>query len=545
MTSPDFRPSSWHERLLLLTLGLVLVTVLTFPLISRVGNAGPIDTAEGRLSIWHTSWVAHALVTTPHHLLDANVFFPNSGTLAYSDLSLTPGALGAAMLAGTGNSLATVNAAVALSLLITFLAMWALVRRLVGSTGAGIIAATAYTFCPFVNGAAADVPLLMIFSFPLLGLALQRAVDRPSVVSAAAISGALVLTALSCGAYAVPAIVVLITIAATVMRGGTKSGTTCAAAVAVAIAILAPLVVHLAHVRYAAELIPALRANHSTSIWTTMRAYAASNAFAHRWWLSPLAIPSHDRWFPGIALVLLAGVGVVTVMRNALHRHRSVVIAYGSLAAAAFVGSMIAAAMSARSAGAATSVVSLAQLPSAFAIVVTFALAVVAGVGARAIGQLHPAWLIGVLALTAADVFAPWPITIAPTVPAAYRLLATLPRGPVIDLPVAATTAGQSDQSAVLWHSTFDWQPMVNGEGDLLPVTYLANMRTFAAFPDAASFELAHRLGVRYVVFRMADYKGGGQQALFARLPSYERYLRRVTAADDVWLYEIVEWPAG
>jgi hypothetical protein len=40
----------------------------------------------------------------------------------------------------------------------------------------------------------------------------------------------------------------------------------------------------------------------------------------------------------------------------------------------------------------------------------------------------------------------------------------------------------------------------------------------------------------------MGEY-GEYRQRLLSRFPPYERYLRRLTDRDDVWLYEIVAWP--
>ena len=50
-------------------------------------------------SIWRLAWVAHALATSPRHLFDANIFYPATGTLAYSDATLLEGVLAAPFFA--------------------------------------------------------------------------------------------------------------------------------------------------------------------------------------------------------------------------------------------------------------------------------------------------------------------------------------------------------------------------------------------------------------------------------------------------------------
>jgi hypothetical protein len=48
---------------------------------------------------------------------------------------------------------------------------------------------------------------------------------------------------------------------------------------------------------------------------------------------------------------------------------------------------------------------------------------------------------------------------------------------------------------------------------------------------------------VRYVIVRVSDYGGDARPRLLARFPPYDKYLRRLTTDQDVWLYEIVAWP--
>src|SRR5512140_794755 len=49
-------------------------------------------------SMWRLGWIAHALAAAPAHLYDANIFYPETRTLAYSDATMLQGAIGAPML---------------------------------------------------------------------------------------------------------------------------------------------------------------------------------------------------------------------------------------------------------------------------------------------------------------------------------------------------------------------------------------------------------------------------------------------------------------
>src|SRR5262249_24366629 len=49
-------------------------------------------------SAWRLAWIAHALRVDPSRLFDANIFYPEPRTLAYSDATLLEGALAAPFL---------------------------------------------------------------------------------------------------------------------------------------------------------------------------------------------------------------------------------------------------------------------------------------------------------------------------------------------------------------------------------------------------------------------------------------------------------------
>ena len=74
---------------------LVLACVFTYPYILHFNDAGRLDTNDGRWSIWVVSWVAHALTTDPLHLFRANIFYPHTNALAFSEGNIVEGVIGA------------------------------------------------------------------------------------------------------------------------------------------------------------------------------------------------------------------------------------------------------------------------------------------------------------------------------------------------------------------------------------------------------------------------------------------------------------------
>ena len=76
------RRSRILEPFLVFAAAVVLAVVMTYPLAFRLGSIGRIDSGDGQWSIWVVAWVAHALLTDPLHVFDANSSAPVRGLMA-------------------------------------------------------------------------------------------------------------------------------------------------------------------------------------------------------------------------------------------------------------------------------------------------------------------------------------------------------------------------------------------------------------------------------------------------------------------------------
>ena len=77
-----------------------LTAVMTYPQALHMHD-GVHDDGDPLMVTWMLAWVAHQLPRAPAHLFDANIFYPERNTLAYSETLLVPGVVGgAAALAG-------------------------------------------------------------------------------------------------------------------------------------------------------------------------------------------------------------------------------------------------------------------------------------------------------------------------------------------------------------------------------------------------------------------------------------------------------------
>jgi len=84
-----------NGRFLALTLALfvALTAVMTYPQVLRMSD-GVHDPADPLMVTWVLAWVAHQLPNAPAHIFDANIFYPERNTLAYSETLLVPGPAG-------------------------------------------------------------------------------------------------------------------------------------------------------------------------------------------------------------------------------------------------------------------------------------------------------------------------------------------------------------------------------------------------------------------------------------------------------------------
>jgi hypothetical protein len=96
-----------------------------------------------------------------------------------------------------------------------------------------------------------------------------------------------------------------------------------------------------------------------------------------------------------------------------------------------------------------------------------------------------------------------------------------------------------------MYYSTADWMPRVNGYSDIIPADFREIAMPINDFPELGAFPLLHKYNVRYVVWRLEEYKRDPIvfRTLADRFPPASPYLRPIVRDEDFWLYEIVAWP--
>jgi hypothetical protein len=542
--------------LIALTVGAALAAVLSYPTIVRPGSVARVDTDDGKFSVWNVAWVAHALIDSRDRVFDANIFYPRKGTLAYSEANLVAGALAAPVYALTGNPLAAHNVVVYTILVLAFVSMWALVRHLSGSWTAAIVAATAFTFAPYVATKTAHIQLLMVWVFPLVLLAFHRFVEAPGVWRGAVLGVTLAVAGLSCGYYGIFA-GLAIGLGALWFAIGQRSHRPYWAGLGVA-AVVAGLLVAPALRPYLELRSEGARRvvnyEESRRFAATIRAYVSSPSRVHEW-VTERGLrlgPGREGLFPGVLVTLFAVFGVwITARSTSGRRWQSpdsqgrIVSYYVLLALLAVWASFGPAAGLYTWMAESLPFMSFLRAPARFGVLMVFALAVLAGYGLARILSGRRAWLAAVLTAAAALELAavPWDLHEPDPVPEAYRRLAELPRGGVVEFHFPYRRTDLFRHTRYMFDSIWHWQPLINGYSDFIPQDFRDMAIPINGFPDPESFRILRAHQARYVVIHLDTYGDGARPTLLARFPPYKDYLRPIVQDGEVWLFEIAKYP--
>jgi hypothetical protein len=533
----------------------VLTAALTYPLVPKIDRVGRLNTDDGRWSLWVVAWVAESLIVDPGHLYDANIFYPARNTLAYSEANLGAGLLATPAWGLTGNPYLAHNTVVVAAFVLAVAGAYYLVRHLTGSREAAAVAGVLFGFCPFIFARTAHIQLLLTAGLPFAMLAFHRLVDRLTLPRALTLGLVLFAQALSCAYYGIFAglMVGMATLFFAATRGLWRSPrywVLIAVAAVVAVGLTVPFFVPYIAVQ---EQGLGRTLDDARMYSANAEAWLASSAWAHRWWLD--AIPGFSEvLFPGVFTLVagVAGAWIVwrtpTASRATPGLARDVAGFYALLAALAFWASL------GPDAGLywvlfeTIPVFSLLRAPGRMGIIVTMALVVLAGawLAPWLRGRARPrAWAAGLVLLAALELNMA-PLTAlrdTPPVPEAYRALARLPRGPLVEFPYFALRPDFPRHAQYMLGSTFHWQPLVNGYSDFIPGEWRRTVGAISRFPTRESFRILGEIGARYAVFHLNGYSRSNRADLLERIGRYQQFLRPLVQQDDVWLYEIVDWP--
>ena len=495
------------------------------------------------------SWVAHALTSNPLQLFDANIFYPHTKTLLLSEPNIVAGMLATPAWILTRNSVLAHNTAFLLSFVLSAVATYYLAKHLTGNRSAAAVAAVIFAFCPYVFAHTTHINLELTAGLPLTLLAVHRHVEKASVRRGSMIGVVIGLQVLACGYYGV-LLAILVPVAIlffAVTRGLWRSREYWAGAISGA-SISALIAVPL--------FLPYLEAREVTGFARTLEeargysanweSYVMSAAWAHRWWLDRLG-PVYEVLFPGFFTIALGAAGVWGAWR--VRGRRELAAFYLGVTALSFWLSL------GPDGGLYTilhrliPVFPFLRAPGRFGIGVILGLAIlsafaVSRLSERLDARWRPAFPILPL-LVAAELFmGPISYDRMPRVPDAYRLLATLPDGPVAEFPFYRHNLSPQFHAFYMMFSTYHWHKLINGYSDIPPADFAAVSQALGHFPDEDAIRTLRSLDARYLVVHYPRYDPGARKRIEQAMKANAAHFQELRRDDGVALYAVVSWPS-
>jgi hypothetical protein len=461
------------------------------------------DSDDSLLSIWRIAWIAHALANRPADLLDANIFHPESRTLAYSDAVLLQGVAAAPLIWSGVSAIATYNALILLSIAVSGWAMWLYAARVTGSSAAGVIAGVIYAFVPYRFDHYNHLELHATFFLPLSLLALERLLESRTRRDAAWLALAVVGQVYSGIYYAVflttaLAIVVPLRLTSVSPAARAEIARALIAPTLVAIVVVVPYL--LVYVSNRASL--GERQDSEIALYSaTLPNYLAATPenVIHGGWSSPLG-RSERRLFPGVIATAFAVVGLFAAGRRR-----------NTLAVCAAIGLVLSLGFNTPLYDWIRAVVVPyrgLRAPARAAILVFVAIAGLAAYGFARLMRgrsdrftnATAAIITGALLIEYCAPLRSW-LVLPAEPPRVYRWLASQPPIVVAEFPFArADRLDIIHDGVYMFNSIYHWQPIVNGYSGFFPRSFMEMSEAMSTFPDARAIDYLRRRGVDVIV---------------------------------------------
>jgi hypothetical protein len=481
-----------------------LAVVHTWPLASDPGHLSRNDNADTMLNTWAVAWVAHELPRDPRHLFDANIFYPEHTTLAYSESMLTQSAIGAPFLWLGASPVFTYNLLVLIGFTLTGWTMCLVIAQWTGSWVAGLVAGCTFGFNTHTLTRIPHLQALHVEFLPLALLALDNVLRTPRIRHALALTGWFVLQALTSvhlfvfTSFALAA-ATLVRFDILVRARRRRALLLLASSALLAGVLLLPAL--LPYMRVSADYGFTRSLDVVARYSAHWRDYLTTTARLHYWLWS-------DRFFPGSTAALFPGALGLLLTLVALAGG----IGWTNPRARMFIAMAVVGV--ALSFGPALPGYALLYqwLPllqairaiSRFGYLGIVGVAGLAGFGVVALRRLVPAaaWpfvATGLIAIAALEpLAAPLELTRFDGIPAIYTLPAHEHDAVVVEIPFPDGRRAQAHAEYML-NSTAHWRPILNGYSGFQPNSFYKNADALSNFPDLTSIAALRALRVSHV----------------------------------------------
>ncbi len=551
----------------LVTLFYVVLTIaLAYPVSLSPATTVLANNPDTHLYLWTLAWDVHALTTQPLSLFDANIYYPYSGTLAYSENLLGSGLLAAPIIWLTGNLVLALNLVQLASCVLCGLGAYVLARRVGISPLGAVLSGVVFLAAPPRFFRIGQLHLTAVQWVPF-GLAYLHAyLDDGRKRNLRLALGFFTLQAFTSGHGAIFLGVSMLALLA--YRAALGEPLAMARRMrdfgVAGLLLLAPLVWLFAPYRAAQTEVGLKR---SLENWLpTPSSYLASPSHLHQYVRALITDTNFNEsasaWlFPGVTVLLFAALaflpsrrqtGMDNGWRARLRRNSGVFYALLALFALWF---FLPAPIGLWPHLYALPGLNFIRVPSRFMILTMLALGVLMGAGfdrvfstRKAVARRFGAVAVSVLLVAE---YASMPLASVPfavEIPAIDRWLNTLPKPfAIAEVPVPSPGdlgAYERQQTMAMLHSTAHWQKTVHGYSGIRPALHQRLYLELTAFPDETSLNSLHELGVKYVVVHQDMYPPERRGEIEERYVRFAGHLRLEHVEGDGRVYQLLPDPA-
>ena len=511
---PASSPGPWARAAVYAALLIAFTAPISLNPGVRTFAPGP----DTRLYLWTIGWDLHALKTDPLHIFDANIFFPEPQTLAYSEHLIGAALLALPLSHFTSNLTLLLNFVLFAATFLTALGTDRLARECGASSRGALLAGIVGAFAGPKLARLTQAHLATLHFVPwslAFGLCYLRTRDRRDLLAALAFFTLQALTSGHGGLF--------LALALALLFGGEVLARRLAPAAAIRDCGVAGALILLVNLPF---VIPYYEVRGKVGLTRSMEdaeGYAPSPAswlaaptrtqLALTPRLTPLKPPlaaANAALFPGFVLFGLAAWAALAVLRDrrAGTRAPRFMIA---LAGVMFWLTLGPGFGLYRLGYALIPGFDLIRVPSRFFLLALTALAVLAGLGLDRVRRSSLAWML-VLIATIECVPVAWDAPDDPIVaPPIDAWLATQPKPfRVVELPIPLPDSSVRQarfHSEFMIHGAAHWQPMVNGYSSLVPPFHEKLYRELYEFPTETGLAELERLGVTYVIVHTDMYQ--------------------------------------
>ena len=526
----------WTRDLGVFLLYTLLSVFFTWPLASGLAELAPAH-FDPPFTAWRLGWFAHQIgqIGGPAPFFDANIFWPERRTLAYSDAVLLQGALGTPFIALGLNPNGVANVLTLVGLITSAFFAYLLAARLSGHRGAAVVAGLVFAFSTYRRVHLQHLELQWAQWMPLAFWAWHRLLATGRMRDGLLCAAAVLLQLLSSLYYAIFLVIGLAVVGAVTLIP--RRGRLAAPAL---MGLFSGAVVTAAVAATYAEPYAFARGRVGERSLEETRRY--SGTLASFLTVSPdsiyQAVLPHDgegetELFPGITPVVLAGAALVPPAT-------ATAVAYG-------VSLVVAGDMALGTNGILFPVsreylspLRALRAPSRFAILVQLALGVLASLGlARAAARwprIGPTLIVGSACLVMVEYAnGPLPVQRLPAkAPPIYSWLATQPKLVTLEMPVPEPHALPLHDPFYMYASTWHWQPLVNGYSGHYSARYVELLKQLRSLPGPAATAGLSEAGVQRLVLHRELFAPMRYVPLVAALEGHPMFHLEAVTADHL-----------